>query len=116
MDRLRKVKKRLTDILEPYAEWEEFPTAEAEQAAKEALQRFLIAIQNTRPDRFYRIHGRGHFSYLRFLGYIDKELRRARYKDACNEIQKLIHFMPITQKRILFDLECLLSEYLENSS
>lgn len=106
-------KKRLAAIISRHTVWVENPTAEAEGAARAALLQFLAAIRATRPDKLYRDGNAGYFCYLRFLEYVDAALRQKRYKDTCNELNKLIHFVPVTQKRILYNVECLLAEHLE---
>lgn len=113
MDISKKYEKELQFVLVPCSAWKQAYSQAEEAAAKAALTQALAILRQIRPTKCRHIPWTGRMAYLTHLFMVEQPLRRLRYTEACHELVDLIHFNPVAEHRILFNLIELLSEHLE---
>jgi len=102
-------------LLAPCAIWYDIDGEEGEkknQKAKEILLVFYKELLKVKPEKKYDA-GRFHLSYLFQLIPIRKAFEEQRYMRVCNELLSLLHFEPITQPRIYYNVLRMLKHYLD---
>lgn len=78
-------------LLKPHSTWKFTPSIEDQEAAHKALVAAQHLLRNTPPLRSSHIREHNLF-YLQELGWLYQELHAHHYINACNELEKLMHF------------------------
>lgn len=105
-------KRKLIECLEPHSTWKQNPSSEEQEAARRALLSVCDLLKN--PPLFPPSRIPSHdLLYLQALGLVYFELQSHQYLNACNELEKLIHFHHILDPAIHENVLALLEQYLE---
>jgi len=107
----------LIKMLDPYASiWVDDGRTEEDMRQNKEAKKFLIGfcgvLERLPLDRGYK-SGMFHTKYLFYVLRIRDALEKQKYITVCSELQNLIHFQPITQPRICYNILNLLKSYLD---
>jgi len=111
MDKKKQIEIELSHILNGYGNW--FNDSSKNEDAKIALCNFYDKLITHKPEKDYKTAYGIHSSYIFNLLAIRKALNENKCMRACNEIITLLHNEPFLQKRIYYNLQELLKEYLK---
>ncbi len=109
---MNKLEIELSSLVSPYTDWSKRNKKTYKEGARLALQAFYRKLINLKAEEKYCKEDL-HIGYLEYLIYIKKAIDDRDYVMACNELEKLMHFEPVLQKRIYYNLINMLEEVLE---
>lgn len=98
--------------IEPYAVWHPHFSLAEQMAARAALVQTMSLLEAL-PTHRRQSERRCRFDYFIELLWLRQELCNGDFRNACNELQKLIHFNDIGQEWVRNNVLALLRTYIE---
>lgn len=109
-----KQKQQLKAIIAVRGVWEEYPSDKRQAEAKITLLEFLSTLKSMQADE--KPQADNYFSlyttHINYLTWVYQELATRHYVNACHELEKLVHYLPVFQPQIYWNVIALLEEYV----
>ncbi|GGK23242.1 hypothetical protein GCM10010965_15060 [Caldalkalibacillus thermarum] len=104
--------RELYNLLQPHANWWNDKGEERNQKAREVLYQFYDELLKRKPAKIYEKRDAIHSWYLFHMLHIRKAFEEEKYMRVCHEIITLMHYEPLLQGRIYYNLLKMLETYL----
>lgn len=105
---------KIKKMISPHAFWEDCIQEGRNLKAKYILIKVHEELKSFKPRKQYVCFTNSHTSYCRRIMVVRHGLEKKNYCQACHELENVLHFEQICEKRIFYNLLYLFEKYLYN--